>query len=177
MDLGSALLEEKSSGANLDALLQYNRLQTICGTIEYFLPYAQSAVADGVSQHVRALEEEQRRVILASIFAFAAAIGLTFFIISRIISKIILSLQFLTQFALRVEKEQWHIEVPQRFVQGKDELALLTRAMRQMAQTIHAQMQQIQLKAELEQRFRQKEREVLESQLQLSHMRLKMLQE
>lgn len=49
--------------------------------------------------------------------------------------------------------------------------------MRQMAQTIHAQMQQIQLKAELEQRFRQKEREVLESQLQLSHMRLKMLQE
>lgn len=177
VDLGSALLEEKSSGANLDALLQYNRLQTICGTIEYFLPYAQSAVADGVSQHVRALEEEQRRVILASIFAFAAAIGLTFFIISRIISKIILSLQFLTQFALRVEKEQWHIEVPQRFVQGKDELALLTRAMRQMAQTIHAQMQQIQLKAELEQRFRQKEREVLESQLQLSHMRLKMLQE
>ena len=56
-------------------------------------------------------------------------------------------------------------DVYKRQVQGKDELALLTRAMRQMAQTIHAQMQQIQLKAELEQRFRQKEREVLELSL------------
>lgn len=174
-ELGDIILESIAEGDSVSAMTQFRRLEQIRGTIEYILPYAQSEVADTVSQHIRNLEQQQRKITSICISALILVCFAVLILTSKVISRIIDSLHFLTEIARKVEREEWLLdELPN---DSADELGLLTRTMYHMADTIHAQIEEIEMKATLEQQLQQKEREALQFKLQVANLRLKVLQD
>ena len=174
---GQKIRRKEGTDNNAPILTSYSRLKSLSRTVNFFLPYARSHIAAEVSQKLGDLEKQQRSLML---YILAFFILLTFFgfaVIMHIVDRLIVTLEYLTNFAEEIGISHWNEALPAKIAQREDELGILSRTMVNMSKTIHAQMDQIQLKADLEQQYRQKEREVLESGLQLANMRLKRLQD
>lgn len=167
----------QENGNSAFMLVTYNRLKGLNHTMDFFLPYARTDIADEVSQKLRLLGQQQHTLLLYVLIFFILFSFSGFAVIMHIVDHLVVALEYLTNFAEKISSPDWNELPPSQIAQREDELGILSRAMVNMSQTIHSQMEQIQLKADLEQQYRQKEREVLESGLQLANMRLKRLQD
>lgn len=103
---------EEEADNNAPILASYSRLKGLSHTMDFFLPYARTHIADEVSQRLGVLEKQQRTLMLYVLVFFILLTFSGFAVIMHIVDRLVVALECLTSFAERISASHWNEALP-----------------------------------------------------------------